>query len=247
MPVLVHLLLVLLLLVTLAALGGLGLLSTDAAGTAATEGRGEGEVNVLLGVETNDERRNVDDLLADADVALADEDTGVVDGLGKAELEDTGLEAALQEILDLQGQDVIEFHAGLVEDTDTDETANEGIAFEETLGVLLVEGKKLTVHLVRKSPRRVDWGKAAYRAARRILDSVKPTRQTSRLLRRPYSPTSLSSESLGIRSVFGHNRLKQRQAHIQWPVITDSRADSKGRRGTREVLEWARGGMLSFC
>jgi hypothetical protein len=25
---------------------------------------------------------------------------------------------------------------------------------------------------------------------------------------------------------------------------TDSRADSKGRRGTREVLEWARGGIL---
>jgi hypothetical protein len=36
-----------------------------------------------------------------------------------------------------------------------------------------------------------------YRAARRILDRVRPTRQTSRLLRRPYSPTSLSSESLG--------------------------------------------------
>jgi hypothetical protein len=141
---LVHLLLVLLLLVTLTALGGLGLLSADTTGTAAAEGRGESKVNVLLGVETDDERRNVDNLLADTDVALADEDTGVVDGLGKTELVDTSLEAALQEILDLQGQDVIELHAGLVEDTDTDETANEGIAFKETLGVLLVEGKKLT-------------------------------------------------------------------------------------------------------
>lgn len=99
---------------------------------------------MLLGIETDDERRNVDDLLADADVALADQDTGVVDGLGETELVDAGLETTLQEILNLEGKHVIELHAGLVEDTDTDQTANEGIAFEKTLGVLLVEGKKLT-------------------------------------------------------------------------------------------------------
>ena len=78
------------------------------------------------------------------DVTLADEDTGVVDGLGKTEFVDTGLEAALQEVLDLEGKDVIELHAGLVKDTDTDQTANESIALEETLGVLLVESKELT-------------------------------------------------------------------------------------------------------
>ena len=99
---------------------------------------------MLLGVETDDEGGNVDDLLANADVALTDQDTGVVDRLGETELVDAGLETTLQEILNLQGQHVIELHAGLVEDTDTDETANEGIAFEQTLGVLLVEGKKLT-------------------------------------------------------------------------------------------------------
>jgi hypothetical protein len=79
------------------------------------------------------------------DVALLDEDTSVVDGLGETELVDTGLETTLQEILDLQGQNVIELHAGLVEHTDTDQTTDEGISFEKTLGVLLVEGKKLTV------------------------------------------------------------------------------------------------------
>lgn len=46
---------------------------------------------------------------------------------------------------------------------------------------------------------------------------------------------------------FGHKRLKQRQALVHWPVNTDSRADSKGLRGTREVLEWARGGILNNC
>jgi hypothetical protein len=77
-------------------------------------------------------------------VALADEHTGVVDGLGKTELVDTGLETALQEVLNLEGQDVIELHAGLVKDTDTYETANESVTLEETLGVLLVESQERT-------------------------------------------------------------------------------------------------------
>lgn len=68
-----------------------------------------------------------------------------MDGFGETELVDTSLKTTLQEILNLEGQHVIELHAGLVEDTDAHETANQGIAFEETLGVLLVEGKKLTV------------------------------------------------------------------------------------------------------
>lgn len=143
-----HLLFLLLLTVTIATLSGLGLLSADATGATAAERRGQSKVNVLLGVETDDERGHVDDLLADANVALANQNTGVVDGLGKTELVDASLKATLQEILDLKGQHVIELHAALVKDTDTDETANQGIAFEKTLGVLLVKGKKLTVTLL---------------------------------------------------------------------------------------------------
>ena len=99
---------------------------------------------MLLGIQSDDERRHVDDLLADADVALLDEDTGVVDGLGEAELVNAGLQAALEEVFDLEGEHVIELHAGLVEDTDADETADEGVAFEEALGVFFVEGEELT-------------------------------------------------------------------------------------------------------
>jgi hypothetical protein len=78
------------------------------------------------------------------DVALLDENTSVVDGLCETELVDAGLKAALQEIFNLEGEHVIELHAGFVEDTDTDETANEGVPFEQALGVLFVEGEKLT-------------------------------------------------------------------------------------------------------
>ena len=70
-----------------------------------------------------------------------------MDRLGEAELVDASLKTTLQEIFGLEGEHVIELHAGLVEHTDTHETANEGIAFEETLGVLFVEGEKLTTHI----------------------------------------------------------------------------------------------------
>jgi hypothetical protein len=68
----------------------------------------------------------------------------MVDRLGETELADTGLEAALQEIFDLQGKNVIKLHARVVQHTDTDQSTNQGIAFEETLGILLVKGKQLT-------------------------------------------------------------------------------------------------------
>lgn len=152
------LLVILLLLLITTLLGGLGLLSPDAAGAATAEGRGQGKVDVLLRVKTDNERGDVDDLLADADVALLDEDTSVVDGLGETELVDAGLEATLQEILDLEGKDVIELHAGLIEDTDANETANEGIAFEETLGVLLVKSKELTAKGVSMRNRLTSFG-----------------------------------------------------------------------------------------
>jgi hypothetical protein len=62
-----NLLFLVLLVTTFLGLSGLGLLSANTAGTTATEGRGEGKVNVLLRVETDNERRNVDDLLANTE------------------------------------------------------------------------------------------------------------------------------------------------------------------------------------
>lgn len=140
-----HLLLVLLGVVTASGLGsGTGTLALDTTGTGTTVGRGEGKVNVLLRVETNNERGNVDDLLANADVALDDQNTGVVDRLGKTGLEDLGLETALQEVLELEGEHVIETHAGLVEHTNAHQTTDNGVTLEETLGVLFVKLEQLT-------------------------------------------------------------------------------------------------------
>lgn len=97
-------LLVVLLVTTLLAVtasGGLGPLPLDSSSSSTTEGRVQGVVNVsgpsardafatvwnryiLLGVKSDNERRDVDNLLADSDVPLPDEDTGVVDGLGES-------------------------------------------------------------------------------------------------------------------------------------------------------------------
>lgn len=145
--ILVHLFLVIIIsiITTILLLGRLSLLAANTTRTSTTEWRAKGEIDVLLGVQTNNEGWDIDDLLANTDVSLTDEDTGVVDGLGETELVDTGLQTTLQEILNLQGQHVIELHAGFVENTNTDETANEGISFEESLGVLLLEGEQLTV------------------------------------------------------------------------------------------------------
>jgi len=175
---------------------GAHLLALDTAGTATTEGRGQREVNVLLGVQADHVGGHVDNLLADTDVTLLDEDTGVVDGLGEAKLVHAGLETALKEILDLQGKNVIELHAGLVEDTDAHKTANQGVTLEQTLGILLIESEELTATVSFIFPPMTGCYSSTYRAARRILDRVSWTRHTSRLLRRPYSPTTFSSESL---------------------------------------------------
>ena len=78
------------------------------------------------------------------DVPLPDQDARMVDGLRETALEDLGLETTLQEVLDLEGQHVIETHAALIEHTDADEPADEGVTLEETLRVLGVELEQLT-------------------------------------------------------------------------------------------------------
>ena len=68
----------------------------------------------------------------------------MVDGLGQTALEDLRLQAALQEVLNLEGQHVLETPTPLVEHTNTDQTADKGVTLEETLRVLGVELQELT-------------------------------------------------------------------------------------------------------
>lgn len=116
------------------------------------------------------------------------------------------LKTTLQEIFSAESQHVIELHAGVVQDTDADETTDKSVTLEETLRVFLLESQELTgsttipmlaspvpspgIHP--QSPPQPKTGERPYR----ILESVSWTLQTSLLLRRPYSPTVFNSASL---------------------------------------------------
>jgi hypothetical protein len=89
----------------------------------------------LLGIKTDDKRRDIDDLSADTNMPLSDQHPGVMDALSQTSLEHLRLQPSLQEIFNLQGEHVIQTHPRLVEHTDTDQTTNEGISLEETLGI----------------------------------------------------------------------------------------------------------------
>ena len=77
-------------------------------------------------------------------MSLPDQNTGMVDALCQSTLKHLSLQTSLQEIFDLKSQHVIETHTRLVQHTDTDETTNESVSFEETFGVFLFEFKQLT-------------------------------------------------------------------------------------------------------
>ena len=110
----------------------------------------------------------------------------------------TNLETTLKEILDAESQDVIELHALVIKDTDTHKTANQGVTLEETLGILLVHSQELTGSTTASNNQYPIPNIVARISAgtNRILERVSWTRQTSRLLRRPYSPTVFNSASL---------------------------------------------------
>lgn len=62
-------------------------------------------------------------------VPLADEDAGMMDALGKSQLEDLSLQPPLQEILHFEAQDVIEFHLTLIQHTDPHQTSEQGVTW----------------------------------------------------------------------------------------------------------------------
>jgi len=165
----------------------------DATRAAATEWRLGGEVDVLLGVQPDQEAGHVDDLLADADVTLADEDASVMDGLGESELEDLGLETTLQEIFDLQAEDEIELHALFVQDTDPDQTPKECVAFEQPAGILLVQGEKLTGGLTDVGEHQLDPPYFTLVAEAELTDEFQLLVETSLLKRTPWGREDLGT------------------------------------------------------
>lgn len=111
------------------------------------------------------------------------------------------LKTTLQEIIDAESQHVIELHAGVIQNTNTDKTTNESVTLEEALRVLLLESQELTGSTTITVSANLLLSTASFKLRTRerpyrILERVSWTLQTSLLLRRPYSPTVFNSASL---------------------------------------------------
>lgn len=119
-------------------------LSLNSTSSTTTVWRVVSKVNVLLRLQSDHERWNVDDLLTDGNVSLSNQHSGVVDRSGQTQLENLGLQSSLQEIFWFQSQDVIQLHLVFWQHTNLHQSSDQGITFEQSLGVLLVSGQQVT-------------------------------------------------------------------------------------------------------
>lgn len=94
------------------------------------------EVDVLFRDRSDIERWNIDELGSNTDVTLADQDTGVVDGLGKALLVDLSLKAAFQQLLGGQLKDSIQLKLVILKKTESVHATKKGSSLENSLGIL---------------------------------------------------------------------------------------------------------------
>ena len=105
------------------------LLSLHAAWLTSLEAGGVASLDVLLGADTDHEGGNIDSLLADSDVLLEDHDTGVMDWVSEVTLLDEGLQSALQELGGSQTEHVIELALVVLEESESDHSADEGLTY----------------------------------------------------------------------------------------------------------------------
>ena len=81
------------------------------------EWRVDGIVDIFLWVDSDHQRGDVGEVLADSDVSLSDEHSGVVDRLRQSFTVDYGLQSAVHESVHSQAQNVIQLVLGFVQKT----------------------------------------------------------------------------------------------------------------------------------
>lgn len=64
-------------------------------------------------------------------MSLSDEDSSMMDALGKTQFEDLCLQSSLQEVFQFQTQHVIEFHFAFIQHTNSDKTSQQSITWKE--------------------------------------------------------------------------------------------------------------------
>ena len=108
------------------------------------EGGKGSQVDLLLGGGSHQELGSVDQVSADLDVSLVDQDTGLVDALGlEAFLIDPSLESFVQEFIEGETEHVIEFELLVGEETISVHSVEECGTFEKSSGVFFFKGEEL--------------------------------------------------------------------------------------------------------
>lgn len=119
----------------------------DSSWSSSSEGRLQRKVDVFLRIQSNHEWRDVDHLFPNSDVSLSDQYSSMMDRLCESMLEDLRLEPSFHEVFDLQSKDVIELHLGFLEDSESDQSSQDCISFEESFRILLIQSKQLSSSL----------------------------------------------------------------------------------------------------
>ena len=83
-------------------------------------------------------------LFSDADMSLADEDPGMVDTLGQSKLEHLSLESSLQEVLSLQGQNIVKLHLVLGQYPGPNKATQQCISLKQSSWILFIQGEQLS-------------------------------------------------------------------------------------------------------
>jgi hypothetical protein len=104
---------------------------------------------VLLTGSPDVEAGDVDELRSYPNVALANEDTCVVDGFGKALFVDLGLKTTLQQLLSRQLKHEIKLELVVGEESIAGHTTKKRSSLKDPLGILGVEGKKRPRYLTK--------------------------------------------------------------------------------------------------
>ena len=121
------------------------LLAAGPAGLLGLEGRQRGEVDLLLRGGPDQELVGVDEVLADLDVPLVDEDSGLVDGLSlESLLVDSGLQSLIEELVDGETQDVIQLEFLIGEQAISMHSVEQCGSLEQPPRILFLEGQQLS-------------------------------------------------------------------------------------------------------
>ena len=97
---------------------------------------------MLLAGEPHHEGGDVNELFSNSNMSLSDHDSGVMHGGGQLSLGDQGLESSLHELVDGESENVIELSLVLLEEAELDYSADDGVSFELSSGIIFGKGEK---------------------------------------------------------------------------------------------------------